>query len=72
MYILGISAFYHDSAAALVRDGIIVVREIRGRFCGDVFGDAPTSMQLAHATAAQVSPSGRIRATSVAGMRNPH
>jgi carbamoyltransferase len=24
MYILGISCYYHDSAAALIRDGVIV------------------------------------------------
>jgi hypothetical protein len=28
MNVLGISAFYHDSAAALVRDGVVVVGTI--------------------------------------------
>ncbi len=32
MYILGISAFYHDSAAALVKDGIIVAAAQEERF----------------------------------------
>ena len=32
MYILGISAFYHDSAACLVRDGEIVAAEQDERF----------------------------------------
>lgn len=32
MYILGISAFYHDSAAALVRDGIILAAAQEERF----------------------------------------
>src|SRR6185503_5391626 len=32
MYILGISAFYHDSAAALVRDGTIIAAAQEERF----------------------------------------
>ncbi len=32
MYILGISAFYHDSAAALVKDGVIVAAAQEERF----------------------------------------
>ena len=32
MYILGISAFYHDSAAALLRDGEIVAAAQEERF----------------------------------------
>ena len=32
MYVLGISAFYHDSAAALVRDGEIVAAAQEERF----------------------------------------
>ena len=32
MYILGISAFYHDSAACLVRDGEIVAAAQEERF----------------------------------------
>ena len=32
MNILGISAFYHDSAAALVRDGEVVAAAQEGRF----------------------------------------
>jgi carbamoyltransferase len=32
MYILGISAFYHDSAAALIRDGVIVAAAQEERF----------------------------------------
>lgn len=32
MYILGISAFYHDSAAALIRDGEIVAAAMEERF----------------------------------------
>ncbi|MFM1843816.1 MAG: hypothetical protein RLZZ490_2559, partial [Cyanobacteriota bacterium] len=31
-YILGISAYYHDSAAALVRDGVIVAAAQEERF----------------------------------------
>ena len=32
MYILGISAFYHDSAAALIRDGEIIAASMEERF----------------------------------------
>ena len=32
MYILGISAFYHDSAAALVKDGKLVAAASEERF----------------------------------------
>ena len=32
MYILGISAFYHDSAAALLRDGEIIAAAQEERF----------------------------------------
>ena len=32
MYILGISAFYHDSAACLVKDGIIIAATQEERF----------------------------------------
>jgi carbamoyltransferase len=32
MYILGISAFYHDSAAPLIRDGSIVAAAQEERF----------------------------------------
>ena len=32
MYILGISAFYHDSAACLIRDGDIVAAAQEERF----------------------------------------
>lgn len=32
MYILGISAFYHDSAAALIRDGEIIAAAMEERF----------------------------------------
>ena len=32
MYILGISAFYHDSAAALIHDGRIVAASMEERF----------------------------------------
>ena len=32
MYILGISAFYHDSAAALVKDGQIIAAAQEERF----------------------------------------
>jgi carbamoyltransferase len=32
MYILGISAFYHDSAAALIHDGVIVAASMEERF----------------------------------------
>ena len=32
MNILGISAFYHDSAACLVRDGEIIAAAQKGRF----------------------------------------
>ena len=32
MYILGISAFYHDSAACLVRDGKIIAAAQEERF----------------------------------------
>ena len=32
MYILGISAFYHDSAACLVRDGEIIAAAQEERF----------------------------------------
>ena len=32
MYILGISAFYHDSAAALVKDGELVAAAMEERF----------------------------------------
>ena len=32
MNILGISAYYHDSAAALVQDGAIVAAAQEGRF----------------------------------------
>ena len=32
MYILGISAFYHDSAACLVKDGIIIAASQEERF----------------------------------------
>ena len=32
MYILGISAFYHDSAAALIKDGVIVAAAQEERF----------------------------------------
>jgi len=32
MYILGISAFYHDSAACLVKDGVIVAAMQEERF----------------------------------------
>src|SRR3954468_16373322 len=31
-YILGVSAFYHDSAAALIRDGVIVAAAQEERF----------------------------------------
>ena len=32
MYILGISAFYHDSAAALIKDGKVVAASMEERF----------------------------------------
>ncbi len=32
MYILGISAFYHDSAAALIKDGEIIAAAQKERF----------------------------------------
>ncbi len=32
MYILGISCFYHDSAAALIRDGVLVAAAMEERF----------------------------------------
>lgn len=32
MLILGISAFYHDSAAAIVRDGVIIAAAQEERF----------------------------------------
>ena len=32
MIVLGLSAFYHDSAAAIVRDGIIVAAVTQERF----------------------------------------
>ena len=32
MYILGISCFYHDSAAALIKDGVIVAAAQEERF----------------------------------------
>ena len=32
MYILGISAFYHDSAAALIKDGELVAAAMEERF----------------------------------------
>ena len=32
MYILGISAFYHDSAACLLKDGVIVAAAEEERF----------------------------------------
>lgn len=32
MNILGISAFYHDSAAALIRDGVIIAAAQEERF----------------------------------------
>ncbi len=32
MYILGISAFYHDSAAALIKDGEIIAAAQEERF----------------------------------------
>src|SRR3954453_4252871 len=32
MIVLGLSAFYHDSAAAIVRDGVIVAAAQEGRF----------------------------------------
>ena len=32
MYILGISAFYHDSAACLVKDGIVIAAAQEERF----------------------------------------
>lgn len=34
MYILGISAFYHDSAAALIKDGIVIAAAEEERFTG--------------------------------------
>lgn len=33
MWILGISAYYHDSAAALIRDGVVVAAAQEERFC---------------------------------------
>ena len=47
-YILGISAFYHDSAACLIRDGHIVAAAQEERFTRKKF-DArfPTSMRSA-------------------------
>ena len=32
MYILGISAFYHDSAAALIKDGELIAAAMEERF----------------------------------------
>ncbi len=32
MYILGISAFYHDSAAALIKDGVLIAASMEERF----------------------------------------
>ena len=32
MYILGISAYYHDSAACLVKDGEIIAAALEERF----------------------------------------
>ena len=32
MHILGISAFYHDSAAAIIRDGVIIAAAQEERF----------------------------------------
>ena len=32
MYILGISAFYHDSAAALLSDGVLIAAAMEERF----------------------------------------
>ena len=32
MYILGISAFYHDSAAALIKDGELIAASMEERF----------------------------------------
>ena len=34
MYIIGISAFYHDSAACLVQDGAIIAAAQEERFWG--------------------------------------
>ncbi len=60
--ILGISAFYHDSAAALVRDGRIVAAAQEERF---------TRIKHDHAFPARASPialkrrgSGRTRLTT--------
>ncbi len=33
MYVLGLSCFYHDSAAALVKDGVVVAAAAEERFC---------------------------------------
>lgn len=32
MFILGISAYYHDSAAALVKDGVVIAAAAEERF----------------------------------------
>jgi len=32
MYILGIACFYHDSAAALIKDGVLIAAAMEERF----------------------------------------
>ncbi len=53
MYILGISCFYHDSAAALIRDGVIVAAAQEERFSrkkhDSSFPSGAASWCLAHA-----------------------
>ena len=50
-YILGVSAFYHDSAAALIRDGDIIAAGSEERFTrkkGD--SDFPRYMEIGRAS----------------------
>ena len=47
MNILGISAYYHDSAAALLRDGaILLAAKFRAQWIGRLFADSSQRFAL--------------------------
>ena len=69
-YILGLSAYYHDSAAALLRDGEIVAAAQEERFTrvkGDAFAVEDDPRALWMSPQAHLTPEGYRLAADVIG-----
>ena len=69
MDILGISAFYHDSAACLVRDGTILAAAQEERFTGKNM--IPASPAMPYVTVSRGAVYGHRTSATLSFMTNP-